>query len=190
MASPWPLTFSSGERPRALWALLLILLPNQLRFSYNISTQIYNISNIVGLGIVKDYHRYHVLSPFCILRWSRGIPCLVTIWPRKLTWVLTNSHVIGLSFKLAFLNLSTTSLYLTVWQANGCRNAKQSLMSIMHVCCCNPLSTSSTTHSNVALELTITNEPNDLNSYSPYFLSERDRCYNIHRTHRVCGIVT
>ena len=23
MASPWPLTFSSGERPRALWALLL-----------------------------------------------------------------------------------------------------------------------------------------------------------------------
>jgi len=26
MASPWPLTFSSGERPRALWALLLITL--------------------------------------------------------------------------------------------------------------------------------------------------------------------
>ena len=25
MASPWPLTFSSGERPRALWALLLKL---------------------------------------------------------------------------------------------------------------------------------------------------------------------
>ena len=24
MASPWPLTFSSGERPRALWALLFI----------------------------------------------------------------------------------------------------------------------------------------------------------------------
>jgi len=26
MALPWPLTFSSGERPRALWALLLQLL--------------------------------------------------------------------------------------------------------------------------------------------------------------------
>ena len=26
MASPWPLTFSSGERPRALWALLFIYL--------------------------------------------------------------------------------------------------------------------------------------------------------------------
>ena len=25
MASPWPLTFSSGERPRALWALLFIV---------------------------------------------------------------------------------------------------------------------------------------------------------------------
>jgi len=25
MASPWPLTFSSGERPRALWTLLLTL---------------------------------------------------------------------------------------------------------------------------------------------------------------------
>ena len=25
MASPWPLTFSSGERPRALWALLFLI---------------------------------------------------------------------------------------------------------------------------------------------------------------------
>jgi len=37
MASPWPLTFSSGERPRALWALLF----------YSISTKYIHISSIL-----------------------------------------------------------------------------------------------------------------------------------------------
>jgi len=35
MASPWPLTFSSGERPRALWALLLHYLLVNLRYKYS-----------------------------------------------------------------------------------------------------------------------------------------------------------
>jgi len=39
MALPWPLTFSSGERPRALWALLLPDangLHNKITFTYRL----------------------------------------------------------------------------------------------------------------------------------------------------------
>ena len=39
MALPWPLTFSSGERPRALWALLFFKYNNSV---YNLQKYIYS----------------------------------------------------------------------------------------------------------------------------------------------------
>jgi len=117
---------------RDLWSDLTVIWM-QLNLSLHSRLLTFLVRLYSGHAIVQKLLTYFLLHPHrpTIVRFSgilqantletfhgpRGIPCLVTIWPRKLTWVLTNSHVIGLSFKLACLNLSTTSLYLTVWQA-------------------------------------------------------------------------
>ena len=51
MASFWPLTFSSGERPRALWALLLTVI---CRFTLLFNTPAFNQCDRVSVSFIEN----------------------------------------------------------------------------------------------------------------------------------------
>ena len=77
MASPWPLTFSSGERPRALWALLFLFF---FRGGvYKISIQ-FMIDTIIWCATktIKVLSDVQVYSQSCIV--PRSKYSFIKIW--------------------------------------------------------------------------------------------------------------
>ena len=72
MASPWPLTFSSGERPRALWVLLFYIHPHLPK----------SIVRVIRFITNRKYALY------CIYYKCRS-DCHLTIYPESIGIILT-----------------------------------------------------------------------------------------------------
>jgi len=77
MASPWPLTFFLGERPRALWALLFCLLYYKSKTTYRYNHHKY--ADFFNGGQLIKYHQHiscfaeqlHVLISVCTFLYAR-----------------------------------------------------------------------------------------------------------------------
>jgi len=93
MASPWHLTFSSGERPRALWALLFNYFTQRQSLSFMI-IPITNATRMISLN-KKHHTMLNTLHEINIEHYP-CIPIVLTL--KSVTFTSDNKHVCKLSY--------------------------------------------------------------------------------------------
>ena len=101
MASPWPLTFSSGERPRALWALLLL----------------FHIRQVLTFSTTTHFIIFYAECGTCIHFMDKLHLCVQNLFKEhhRFDWLLVYTvSMTSLSCELCYLVLPINTSFRTI----------------------------------------------------------------------------